>query len=83
MAQGKAVDEFLRLVAKVPNVVSRKLILREYTERLGLDEKDLQERLRAYYEWYAKISREFGQTFPVDEQGELFAKACHHQAMVL
>ncbi|MCZ6794916.1 MAG: DNA primase [Planctomycetota bacterium] len=44
-SRGRAVDEFLRLVARVPNAVTRKLILREYAERLGIDERAVLERL--------------------------------------
>lgn len=43
--RASALDEFLRLVLRVPNVVARKLILREYVERLGVREKDIDERL--------------------------------------
>ncbi len=44
----RALDEVLQLLAKVPNVVARKLQARTLAERLGLDESDVQARLRRY-----------------------------------
>ena len=44
--RARALDEFLALLAKVPNVVARKLYLREFAERLGVDEADIQERMK-------------------------------------
>lgn len=44
--RARAVDEFLRLLAMVPNVVTRKLTLREYSERLEIAEGDLVRRMR-------------------------------------
>ena len=46
VAHARAVDEFLRLVARVKNVVTRRLILREYAERSGVAESELEARLR-------------------------------------
>jgi DNA primase len=45
-SRARALDEFLRLLALVPNVVARKLIQREFVERLGISEDDIEERLR-------------------------------------
>ena len=42
----RALDEFLALLAKVPNVVARKLHIREFAERIGVSEKDLETRLK-------------------------------------
>jgi DNA primase len=44
----RAFDEVLSLLAKVPNVIARKLHARTLAERLGLDEDDLNARLKRY-----------------------------------
>jgi DNA primase len=43
--RARAMDEFLDLVSKVPNVVARKLHLREFAEKLGIPEQALDQRL--------------------------------------
>jgi DNA primase len=45
-AKARALDEFLDLLARVPNVVARKLYLREFSERIGLREDDIEARMR-------------------------------------
>lgn len=44
--RARALDEFLDLVARVPNVVARKLYVREFSERIGVSEEDIGARLR-------------------------------------
>ena len=44
--KARALDEFLVLLAKVPNVVARKLHMKEFSERLGIAEADLHARLK-------------------------------------
>ncbi|MBI4605960.1 MAG: DNA primase [Planctomycetes bacterium] len=44
--KARAFDELLALLARVPNVVARKLQLRELSERLGVPETDIEARLR-------------------------------------
>ena len=44
--RAKALDEFLTLLARVPNVVARKLHLREFSERLGISEEDITLRMK-------------------------------------
>jgi DNA primase len=44
--KARALDEFLDLLARVPNVVARKLYLREFSERLGIPEEDIEARMR-------------------------------------
>lgn len=44
--KARALDEFLALLAKVPNVVARKLYMKEFSERLGISEKDIATRLQ-------------------------------------
>ncbi len=41
----RALDEVLGLLAKVPNVVARKLLAQDFAERIGLDSADLEARL--------------------------------------
>lgn len=43
--KAKALDEFLELLALVPNVVLRKLYVRTYSERIGVSERDIEARL--------------------------------------
>ena len=45
-ARGRALDEFLELLSKVPNVVTSKLYVREFAERIGVPEEDFERRLR-------------------------------------
>jgi DNA primase len=45
-ARARALDDFLRLLLGVRNEVTRKLILREYLERIDLSESDLTQRIR-------------------------------------
>jgi len=45
-AKARALDEFLGLLARVPNIVARKLYLREFAERVGLREEDIEKRLQ-------------------------------------
>lgn len=45
-ARARALDEFLALLSRVPNVVARKLYLREFAERVGLREGDIEARLK-------------------------------------
>jgi DNA primase len=42
--KSRALDEFLELLAKVPNVVARKLYIREYSEKLNIPEADFEAR---------------------------------------
>jgi DNA primase len=44
--KARALDEFLTLLNRVPNVVARKLHLREFAERLGIPEADIEKRMR-------------------------------------
>ncbi len=44
--RARALDEFLALLARVPNVVARKLYLREFAERLRIPEESIETRLR-------------------------------------
>jgi DNA primase len=44
--QARALDDFLDLLARVPNVVARKLYLREFSERLRIPEDDIERRMR-------------------------------------
>ncbi len=45
-AEARAIDEYLRLVGRVPNPVTRRLHIREFAERVGVDETTLGARLR-------------------------------------
>lgn len=45
-AQARALDDFLGLLARVPNVVARKLYSREFGERVGISEEDIEARLK-------------------------------------
>jgi DNA primase len=45
VVRARALDEFLSLLAKVPNVVARKLYVREFAEKMGISEKDMEARL--------------------------------------
>ena len=47
VARGRALDDCLKLLARVPNVITQKLLLREFSERIGLNEKDVAGRFRA------------------------------------
>lgn len=44
-AKARLTDEFVRLVARISNAVTRKLVLREYSERLRVGEAALEQRL--------------------------------------
>ena len=44
--QARALDEFLQLVAGIPNVVTRKLHLRHFAEKIRVPEGDLETRLK-------------------------------------
>lgn len=44
--RAKALDEFLSLLARISNPVARKLELREFSERLGVPEADIEARLK-------------------------------------
>jgi DNA primase len=44
-SRARALDEFLRLILRLPNPVARKLVLRDFVERLGVSEKDVEKRL--------------------------------------
>ena len=46
VARGRALDDCLKLLARVPNVITQKLLLREFSERIGVDEKDVALRFR-------------------------------------
>lgn len=46
VARGRALDDCLRLLARVPNVITQKLLLREFSERIGVDEKEVAVRFR-------------------------------------
>jgi DNA primase len=43
--KARALDEFLDLLGRVPNIVARKLYLREFSERLGVPERDIEARM--------------------------------------
>ncbi len=45
-ARGRALDECLTLLNKVPNQVTRQLLLRDFAERIGVDERTVAERFR-------------------------------------
>ena len=57
--RARALDEFLDLLAKVPNVVARKLIVREFSERIGVPEEDIATRMR---ELSRRSQRSFGRS---------------------
>jgi len=44
--RARALDEFLSLLARISNPVARKLELREFSERLGVPEADIEARLK-------------------------------------
>ena len=44
--RARALDEFLSLIARISNPVARKLELREFSERLGVPEADIEARLK-------------------------------------
>lgn len=44
--RARALDEFLALLGRVPNIVGRKLQMREFAEKIGVSEEDLQARMR-------------------------------------
>jgi DNA primase len=46
VVRARALDELLTLLAKVPNVVARKLQARELAEKVGVSEEDIEGRLR-------------------------------------
>lgn len=46
VARGRALDDCLRLLSRVPNVITQKLLLREFSERIGVDEKEVTLRFR-------------------------------------
>jgi len=43
--RAKALDEFLSLLARVPNVVARRLYIREFAERIGIPESEIAQRM--------------------------------------
>lgn len=47
--RARALDEFLRLVVKIPNVVARKLVIRQFSERVGVPEADIEARLKQLF----------------------------------
>jgi DNA primase len=44
--RARALDEFLDLLARIPNVVARKLYLRQFAERVGVAEEEIERRLK-------------------------------------
>jgi DNA primase len=48
VARGRALDDCLTLLARVPNVITQKLLLREFAERIGVDEKEVALRFRKF-----------------------------------
>ncbi len=46
IATGRALDEWLRLLFRVRNEITQKLLLREFSERIGVDEKEVHARFK-------------------------------------
>jgi DNA primase len=57
-ARAHAVEAFLRLLARVRNPVTRRLILREYTERLGLRDEDVEAMVEKAVDEVARAGRQ-------------------------